>query len=172
MATSKKQASRKKASGKKTPKKALTALSLEHVAAIFGVTIQKKLTTKQVQRLRRPLPGYVNMLDDAADKLEADADLIKVKGVSPEALRQAKTDQTFLADREAIAEALHRSIYEQRMIVDDHAVEMLQKIARRIEAESEDNPSLPLRWKALLAYLASFRGGGRPAKSEPETTDE
>ena len=45
---------------------------------------------------------------------------------------------------------------------------MLQKIARRIDALTEDDQGLPIRWKPVLDFLAQFRGGRpRGATDDP-----
>jgi hypothetical protein len=128
------------------------------LAALLGVAMSKPLDPKQVARLRRPLPGYTTVLDDAAARLDAET-VLSVKGVTPDGLLGAKASREDLAAREGVAYAVYRSIYEQRMEVDDQAIEMLQKLVRRIEALTEDDPELPVRWKPILDFMAQFRPG-------------
>ena len=67
---------------------------------------------------------------------------------------------------EGVAETLYRSIYEQRLQTDDQAIGMLQKIARRVDALTEDDPGLPDRWRFLMDFLGEFRRGDRPVPIE------
>src|SRR5438105_737009 len=92
------------------------------VAKLLGMTVTKRLSTDQIQRLRKPLPGYVGLLDDAAKQLARDADLLNLPDVTPEALLLAQVRQKYLAAREAVAETVFRAIYEQRLQMDDHAM--------------------------------------------------
>jgi len=138
--------------------------SARTLAQMMGGKLTKRLTANQIARLRRALPGYVSLLDDAARQLEEDADLLNLPDVTPEGLLDAQARQKYLSAREAVAEAVYRAFYEQRLMVDDQAMAMMQKLARRIEAMKEDDPELPGRWKFLRDFLAQFRPG-RPGKS-------
>jgi hypothetical protein len=134
------------------------------LAAALGVSLTKPLDAKQVARLRKALPGYTNVLDDAAARLGAETEL-SVKGVTPDGLLRAKASREDLEAREAVAYAVYRPIYEQRLQVDDQAIEMLQKRVRRVDALTEDDAELPSRWKPILDFMAQFRPGpkGKPA---------
>lgn len=135
------------------------------LAAFLGVRITPRLTTPQVRKLLKPLPGYVNVLDDAADQYEIDADVLAASGVSATALRDIKARQRALAKREAVAEQVYVSVYQQRMQVDDEAIGMLRKITRRIAALAEDHPDLRVDWKNVLDFMAQF-SPGRPGPSD------
>ena len=144
------------------------------LAASFGVTLDPPLKPAQIQRFRRALPGYVGLLDDVAELLREDADNFEVAGVTPETLLEAQAQQKFLAAREGVVQAVHRSIYEQRLQADDVGMKMLEKVARRISALKEDDPTLTVRYKILLDFLGTFRNGGAkaaPAESEQEPND-
>jgi len=144
-------------------------MSARTLAQMMGGKLTKRLTADQTARLRRALPGYVSLLDDAARQLEEDVDLLNLPDVTPEGLLEAQARQKYLSAREAVAEAVYRAFYEQRLVVDDHAMAMMQKLARRIEAMKEDDPELPGRWKFLRDFLAQFRPGrpGKPAAPVP-----
>ena len=141
-----------------------TIPSARAVAEIAGGRLTKRLTTDQIARLRKALPGYVSLLDDAARQLEQDGRLLNLPDVTPEELLATHARQKELAAREAVAETVHRSFYEQRLVVDDHAMRMMLKLARRIDAMKEDDPELLGRWKFLRDFLAQFRTG-RPGKA-------
>ncbi len=148
---------------KNVAKKAPTAVEL---AKKLGVALQKPLTTDRIARLRKALPGYAAILDDVAAILKAEESALQLADVSPKALCDLQARQKHLAEREAVAYAVYRSIYEQRLAVDDQAMRMLEKVARRVNALAEDDPSLLARFKVLLDYLSTFRPGpGR--KSAP-----
>lgn len=182
MAAAKKKVT-KKVSAKKTaasrPKLKAKAQSVlptpEQLATSLGVTITPALKLDQSRRLRRALPGYVGLLDDVAALLEADAGTFEVPGVTPAALLEAQAHQKFLTMREGVAQAVYRTIYEQRLQGDDVAMKMLEKVARRVNALQEDDASLTTRYKLLLDFLSTFRtGGGKPAaatESAPTTKD-
>ena len=138
--------------------------SARELAEMLGGNLAKRLTPKQISRLRKPLPGYVSLLDDAARQLEEDGDLLNLPDVTPEELFEMHARHKYLSVRETVAETVYRSFYEQRLLVDDRAMAMMQKLARRIEAMKEDDPDLPARWRFLREFLAQFRGGGRPPK--------
>lgn len=163
----KKTAAKKTAAKKK--KKDPKLPTIPELAATFGVIVQKPLPNDAIWRLRKAVPGYSAMLDDAAELLEAEGDALKIKDVEPADLLAAQTEQKFLVTREAILYAVYRSVYEQRLQVDDRAMKMLEKIARRVNALAEDDPTLKARWKLLLDFLATFRQGGAPAKGEAKT---
>ncbi|XXT17185.1 hypothetical protein WME94_43860 [Sorangium sp. So ce429] len=59
------------------------------------------------------------------------------------------------------------------MQVDDRAMKMLAKIARRLNALKEDDRDLPGRWKLLLDFLGTFRQGGarKPKSAEPAAAE-
>jgi len=79
--------------------------------------------------------------------------------VTPAALFLAQAEQKYLSAREAVAEAVFRSAYEQRLQIDDRAMGMLQKLSRRIDALTEDDDTLPIRWKFLKDFLVSVAAG-------------
>jgi hypothetical protein len=105
----------------------------------------------------------VGLLDDVAKQLRSDSATLNIKDVTPEALLAVQEEQKQLAGCEVIAETVYRSIYEQRLMADDRAMAMLLKVARRVEALTEDDANLPARWKFLREFLAEFRPG-RPSK--------
>jgi hypothetical protein len=133
------------------------------LAAFLGVTLHKPLDPNAIRHFRRGLPGYVEMLDDAADALEKEGASLGLGDVTPGALRGAHALLKHLHAVEDVAQSVYRSIYEDRLQVDDHAMGMLQKITRRVGALSEDHPEILGRWKFLRDFLAHFHGGGRPA---------
>lgn len=134
-------------------------MSSTELAELLGVQLGRRMDTAAVRKLRKPLPGYVNLLDDVAAMLEEDADVLNLKDVQPARLLEAQALQKYLSAREGVVEAVYRSVYEQRMRVDDDAIGMLLKIARRIDAVSEDDPDIRVRWKSLLDFLGKFRRG-------------
>ncbi|MFT3768148.1 MAG: hypothetical protein QM820_22075 [Minicystis sp.] len=162
----------KQKAAKKAPKqkgakeKQAKVLSAAELAALFGITVQKPLKKEDIWRLRKAVPGYAAMLDDAADMLEAEGDALQIADVSPADLLAAQEEQKFLAAREAVLYTVYRGVYEQRLRVDDRAMKMLEKIARRVTALKEDEPALTQRWKLLLDFLATFRRGSN-GKQEP-----
>ena len=169
MAITKKKPARKKAlATNATPKKAVKAavakvMSLNDLADLLGVKLTKRLDTPAVRRLRKALPGYVNMLNDVATMLERDSVLLNLRDVRPDELLDLQARHEHLSAREDLVEVVHRSIYEQRLQVDDEAMGKLFKIARRIESMAEDDPGVRLRWKSVLDFLAKFRRGGSAA---------
>ncbi len=83
---------------------------------------------------------------------------------------QTHAAQKDLAAREAVVEIVFRSIYEQRMQVDSRGMDMLLKISRRVDALTEEDPELPVRWKFLQDFLREFRTGGRKPAPPTSTT--
>lgn len=147
-------------------KKGKAVPSAAAVAAFVGVTLTKRMTPAQIGALLKALPGYVNVLDDAAELYEEDGKVLAIKGVTAAGLLATKAEQKTLVAQEAAAETVYRSIYEQRLVADDRGIDMLRKIARRVGALSEDDPTLIPRWKPVLDFLAQFQGG-RPPKAVP-----
>ena len=89
--------------------------------------------------------------------------------ITPDMLLQAQAEQKYLGAREAVAYSVYRSLFEQRLQVDDRAMKILEKLARRVNVVREDDPDLPDRWKLLLDFLGTFRqGGGKKAAAAPE----
>ena len=43
--------------------------------------------------------------------------------------------------------------------------------AGRVASRAEENPDLPIRYKALLDYLAKFQGGRKPGKAMAQAGD-
>ncbi|AUX34342.1 MULTISPECIES: hypothetical protein [Sorangium] len=162
---------KKSAEEPKTPSrsKAPRPPSTREVADMLGVKLSPPLKPEQIARLRKALPGYAGILDDVAALLEDDAEALNLPDVTPEALLEAQAEQKYLAAREAVAHAVYRSLFEQRLQVDDRAMKMLEKIARRVNALKEDDRDLPARWKLLLDFLGTFRQGGarKAAPAEP-----
>jgi len=152
--------SARKPSRKKSAERPPTS---DEVAALLGAKLTPPLKPEQTARLHKALPGYAGMLDDVAALLKEDSALLNLPDVTPEALLEAQEEQKHLAAREAVAYAVYRSLFEQRLQVDDRAMKMLEKIARRVNALEEDDRDLPGRWKLLLDFLGTFRQGGRKA---------
>ena len=50
-------------------------------------------------------------------------------------------------------------------LVGSYQAQLKGFIARRVNAVSEDDPEIMIRWKFLLDYLGSFHSGGRPPGS-------
>jgi hypothetical protein len=160
--TSKKPAAKKKPAGKQGAKPPTAA----ELAAMFGVTVQKPLPPAAIRRLRKAVPGYVALLDDTAALLEDEGGALQVQGVTPADLLAAQQEQKYLAAREAILYTVYRSVYEQRLQVDDRGMKMIEKIARRVNGLAEDDPSITTRWKVLLDFLSTFRPGAPKAESD------
>ncbi|WP_437925352.1 hypothetical protein WMF37_40820 [Sorangium sp. So ce291] len=124
---------------------------------MLGVTLSTPLKPEHTVRLREAPPGYAGILDDVAALLAEDAGALDLPDVTPEALLQAQAEQKYLAAREAVAQAVYRSLFKQRPQVDDRAMKMLGKIARWVNTVKEDDRDLPARWKLLLDFLGTFR---------------
>lgn len=148
-----------RAAAAKAPSKE-PAPTADQLCQLLGVTLVDVLEPAQIQRLRRPLPGYASQLDDAAAALATDAKLLALKDLTPARLLAVKERVAHLSDREAVVQRVARNLYEQRMVADDEAIGMLQKLARRVEAVSEDYPELLDRWRFLRDFLATFRATG------------
>ena len=138
----------------------------KQVAEFVGLTLKPTLKAAQIQRLKRALPGYVSLLDDVAELIADDGDELRLKDVTPAALLDAQARQKELSAREAVLYGAYLSAYHQRLMVDDEAIGMLRAIARRVQSRAEENPDLPIRYKAMLDFLASFAGGPKAAKTE------
>jgi len=107
------------------------------------------------------VPGYIEMLDDVARALEREKLELGLADVTPELLEAAKASLVHLHAVEDVAHAVYRSVYEERLTVDDSAMGMMLKVARRVGSHSEDDPQLLTRWKFLRDFMALFhRGGG------------
>lgn len=140
------------------------------IAQMLGVQLTRRLTANQVRQLKKALPGYVSVLDDAARQLTEDADVLGLSDVTPDELLAMQEEQKYLASREAAVEMVYRAVYEQRLRVDDRALGMLQKISRRVNALAEDDPNLLARWKFMRDYLGNFYVGS-PGRAEQGTSD-
>lgn len=134
------------------------------------MTLKPALPSVKIQRMRRALPGYVNLLDDVAELVAEDQSELKLEEGTAATLLDLQRRQKDLSAREAVLQAAYISAYHQRLGVDDEGMGMLQQIARRIQSRAEENPDLLLRYKSLLDFLGTFRGGGRPKKEPTPTT--
>src|SRR5579862_6250036 len=160
----KKKTPAKKAAKKKTAKKAPASrpaahgkeVTAKHLADMLGVKLTKNLDKHAIHALRKALPGYDEKLDHAAKQLGFDAKVLAIAGVTPEALAKAHAEHKHLAALEQVAGAVFRSIHEQRLLVDDAAIDMLERIARRVGALAEDHADLLVHWKFLRDYLSAF----------------
>jgi hypothetical protein len=153
MAARKKAAKPSKAATK--PTKVPTAGQL---AGTLELTLTEELTAKEVASLRKALPGYASLLDNAADALASGT--LVLKDVTPETLRAAEKHRADLLAREQVLYRVWRSAYHQRLQADDVAMGLLQKIARRVDAMAEDEPELRDEWKFLSDFLGMFRRKG------------
>jgi hypothetical protein len=171
MATSKKL----KAAGsrKKTADKAPAANAAPSAPALakeLGVTLTKPVTPRQIASYRKGLPGYAGLLDNVADLLEAETDF-SVKGVTPKDLLDTQAERAFLATREAVLYRVYRSVYEQRLAIDDRGMKMIEKLARKVEEASDDDGELVDRWSLLTDFLKTFRKGGKKAEAPAPLPD-
>lgn len=146
------------------PKKTATSRQL---ADLLGITMQPPLKPDAVLRLRKPLPGYVSVIDDVAAQLAEDGPQLNLD-ITPAELLAIQAEQKDIAAKEAVAEAVYTTAYHQRMQVDDRAMGMLQKIARRVASRAEEDPEILIRWKFFRDFLATFQGGRPKKKGEPE----
>jgi hypothetical protein len=164
-ATKKSAAATKKSAAAKAPAKPPTASAL---AATLGVTLTTPLTTAQVQRLLKPLPGYVGLLDDVADQLDEDASLLNLRGITGAALLALQTRQKALAARESVSQIVYNSVYQQRQQVDSDAMGALFQINKRVLAMKSEDPDLAARWSFLTDFLRKFHPGTNAAKLASE----
>ena len=135
----------------------------------FGLELKPSLTGAQVQRLRKPLPGYAGVLGEAAELLGRDAVVLNVSDPTPADMKAMHDEQRRLAEAETVLETALQSVYHQRLQLDSDAMGVLQMLARRVQSRAEEAPELPARWKTLLDFLATFRGS-RPAAKATSTT--
>lgn len=164
--TSVKTASKSPARKRRTRAKSAVP-SAGKVAEHLGVELKPRLTTERIRHMRRALPGYIGLLDDTARQLEADGEELDLADLLPADLLAVQREQQELAAREAVAETVYRSVYEQRLEADDRGMAMLQRIARRVTALAGEDPSLLARWKFLMDFLGTFRPGAPPRKPAP-----
>jgi hypothetical protein len=118
------------------------------LASSLGVTVTPPLTRAQMLALRKALPGYIGMLDDAATQLDEDASLLNLKGVTGASLLQLQTKQKFLSSRESVSE-----------------IGALFAINKRVDAMKGQDPDLAARWSFLSDFLQTFRPGTNAAKA-------
>ena len=177
-APAKKKAAKPAKSQKKTGKASAKTgdKTAADVAAFVGVKIQKPLDPEKTRGFRKALPGYMPMLEDVAKALKKESVDLGIGDVTPAALADAHDELERLHAIEDVLQPVYRSVYEERLALDDKAIGMLHKITRRVGALSEDEPTLLNRWRFLRDFLAHFHGGGRQAQADegkPETpTDE
>ena len=133
----------------------------------FGLEPKAALAPVQVQRLRKPLPGYAGLLVDVADLLARDGAALNVTDTTPDDVKTMHDRQRRLAEAEAALGAAQQSVYHQRLQLDSDAMGVLQMLARRVQSRAEESPELPVRWKTLLDFLGTFRNGGRSPSTPP-----
>lgn len=135
--------------------------SPRELAGALGITLKPPLTPKQVRRLRKPLPGYAATLHDTAEQVATDGPALGLPEGTAEELTDMQRRYKELRANETLLETVYRSVYYQRLLLDDEAMGTLLRIARRVQSRAEENPQLPLRWSTLLDFLGAFREGGR-----------
>jgi len=160
---------KKKAKKASSAKKAKVPTAVQ-LAGFLELKLTKELTPKQVSGLRKALPGYASLLDNAADTL-GDGSLT-LKDVSAESLRATQTTRADLLAREQVLYRVWRSAYHQRLQADDEAMGALQKIARRVDALSEDEPDLLDEWKFLTDFFKTFHRKAGAAVAEDQAPPE
>lgn len=153
---------------KKNDTKTTTATlpTASELAGQLGITLEPTLKANEVHRLRKALPGYAGLLDDVAELLAHDAGGLNFAEASPEHLLELQRKHKELRAREAVLESVYGSVFHQRLRIDDEAMGLLQKLARRVHSRAEEDPHLVARWQLLLDFLGTFRQGRRPAKEE------
>ncbi len=156
-----------KAAKPKVPVAAKKTATSKQLAALLGITMQPPLKPDAILRLRKPLPGYVSVIDDVAAQLTEDGPQLNLD-ITPSELLAIQAEQKDIAAKEAVAESVYINAYHQRMQVDDRAMAMLQKIARRVASRAEEDPEILIRWKFFRDFLATFQGGRPKKKGEPE----
>lgn len=156
------------------PQRLTNAPTAAEVSRSLGVELAPVLSSTQVKRLRRALPGYAAQLDEAVALLAGDADALNVPGQLGEQLAAMRGRHRMLAQAEATLSTAYMSAYHQRLGLDHEAMGLLLMLARRVKSRAEENPELMVRWKTLLDFLGTFRQGGRSASGvdDPEGEGE
>src|SRR5687767_13795076 len=112
------------------------------VSQAVGVSFVKPLTAQAIRSMIKALPGYAAQLDDAAvllgdGRADGDARVLGIKDVSSKRLLQLKQQRAELLAAEVALYDAYRSVYHQRLKIDDEAMRGLFKITRRVDALSE-----------------------------------
>lgn len=164
-------ATKKKASKKaaKPGKTKVVRVKPEDLAAWLNVKLTKPLDGKKVNQLRKALPGYAEQLDNVANSIREAP--IGLKDVTPQGLLDMQTERASLLAAEQVLHRVWQSVYHQRLQLDDLAMGALQKVARRVEALSEDEQELLDAYAGLLKFFASYRKGPGP-KADVATPDD
>ncbi len=148
---------------------------VREVCKLLKMELTDPLTTGEVHAMRKALPGYAPHLAASAPKLEKEKLLPKLLDFGPADLMAVHDEQTRMSELESVTKAVYDAAYYQRLQLDDQGMGMLQKIVRKIDALSDDDPRILERWKSLLDFFHKFRPG-RPGAEEPAspppTTDE
>jgi hypothetical protein len=156
-----------KTAKKKTATKAVAkAPTASALAASLGVAMTAPLSTSQIRHLVKPLPGYVGLLDDVGEQLDADASLLNLKGLTGASLIALQTQQKSLSGIEAVTQLVYNSVYQQRQQVDSQAMGALFQINKRVEAMKSEDPQLVTRWAFLSNFLRKFHPGTNTARAD------
>lgn len=132
--------------------------------ARFGCELREPLDPRHIRRFRRSLPGYASVLETAAKFLAAEDTRPPLPGVTVADIKALEAHRASLVAAEAVLQTAYRSVYEERLALDDRGVGYLRRLWRAVaRAESRE---LENHWGFLRAFLGTFQGGRRRKTEE------
>ncbi len=128
------------------------------LAAFIGVPLAKPLTADQSRRLLKPLPGYRAIMDNVADNLRDDNEVLELPHDPDEIDARLEKANQLAARNDLLAQVLAGSD-GARQVEDGFLMKVLTDCARRVNEEASTHPELLVRWKPILDFLKKNRPG-------------
>nr|VFJ63437.1 MAG: hypothetical protein BECKDK2373C_GA0170839_110716 [Candidatus Kentron sp. DK] len=137
---------------------------LDKVAKLLNVQYKTPISPTQVRSLRKALPGYQGIGNDAVRLLRKDESALKLDDALFTELQEALINVERLEPAEQILEKLYLSVYQQRLQATDTCMGNMYEIARRIRDFAEAEPDIAREGHFLIDFMKAFRPGNRKKK--------
>lgn len=141
------------------------------VLAQLGVTRTRTLTTEEARALVKVPSDLSLMMPQVIALLSNEPGLFSTGTVTPELVAQSLARVEFLAPRAAAAKEISAMLDDQLAVASGDLGDLAFRIRRRVYSQSEEDPSILVRWEKVLRYLDRLVPGPKNAHKKDDAPD-
>lgn len=142
----------------------------EDMASALQIEFKDPISTDEVKKLYRSLPGYQAVVDDTYELLDKHAQTLRIEKSLASEMREGLEK---VKDLEPLEKALHQlylSVYHQRLQATSKCMDGLYQTSRRIREFSNAFPEIADEAQFLLDFMKTFRPG-RKGQTDSDSND-